>query len=352
MRQIPFPVPMIAMSSTPPVAQYQVPAFGLAPDSSSLIRRSSEVGNVLDAQNARKFDFRTQYPIGNQRPVPNAYTPNDQWLGPLPVNLVTQYPSAGTANVDMIPGMSSSHIHLGSATSLNQLDTTSGSQNNVYNSSQIILGPGASPQIRDQNPPQSSSSMALESPRKKRRTGRRKRPALENQPIPSVYTPYPGSSGASQATSGAQYSAAGPSHMVPGSSSHTHSVAFPPVVDSFPSPSSSGLQNDLYGNDGITPHIPGSPSNGDLSQTEGHDFSQQSASAASPATSSERRKVRRAGKRKRKDDPKDKKGTERLRGQRQTDADNLEKLCGILGAPEAQKKDIFAICTSQSTCLS
>ena len=346
-------MPIIATSSTPPDAQYQVPALGLVPGSPSLRRRSSEVGNVFDAQNAQKFDFRSQYPIGNQRPVPNAYAPNGQWSGPSPVTSVTQYPSAGAANVDMIPGMSSSDMHIGSVTSLNHLDT-SGLQDNVYNCSPIILGPassGALPQIEDQNPPQGTSSMALESPSKKRRTGGRKHPALENQPIPSAYPPYPGWSGASQATSGAQYSAAGPSHTVPGPSSHTHPVAFPPVMDSFPSPSSSGLQNDLYDNVGIIPLIPESePNDGDLSQTEGYDFSQQSASPA--ATSNERRKVRRAGKRKRKDDPKDKKGTERLRDQRQTDADNLEKLCEILGAPEAQKKDLFAICTSQSYYLS
>ena len=350
---IPFPVTMIATTSTPQDAQYQVPTLGLPHGSSSLRMRSSEVGNVLDTQNVQKFDVRTQYPIGNQRPVPTAYTPNTpnkQWSGPSPVTSRTQYPSAGTAKVDMIPGMSSSQMHLGSVTSQNHLDTFSGLQDNVYDCSPIVLGPassGALHQIEDQNPPQGTSSMVPESPRKKRRTGGRKRPALENQPIPSAY---PGWSGASQATTlGAQYPAAAPSHMVPGLSSHTHAVAFPPVVDSCPSPSSSGLKDDLHGNDGIAPLISGSVSNGDLSQTEDYDLSQQ---GASPAASSERRKVRRAGKRKRKDDPKDKKGTERLRDQRQADADNLEKLCEILGAPEAQKKDLFAICTSQSSCLS
>jgi hypothetical protein len=295
-----FPTPIIATSSTQPCAQYQASVPGLAPDSLSLIRRSSEIGNVFDAQNAQRFKFRTQYPIEDQLLIPNAYTPN------------------------MIPGMSSSHPHLGSVTSLNRVDS-SGLQDH------ILAGSASSGASHDEgnNPPQQGTSSEVPNVQRiKRYTGNRKQPAQEKQLTPSAHSRHLEWSDSSQATSGAQHSAAGPSYMVPVPSSHTHrnSVA---SLGSLLLRSSPGLHDDLVG---ASP-LPGSA----LDDPE-------------PP-----QKRRRTGERKRNPEPKDPIAAERLQLQRLNDDVYTEMLYNLFvpkSVGQVPKKDRLRLSTSQSLSLS
>jgi len=175
-------------------------------------------------------------------------------------------------------------------------------------------------------------------------------PPLENQPpISTIYTSYHGCSRPSLANSGVRYPAAGPAHMVPisGPSSQTHrdSVDPRPFVDPIPVRSSSGLQDDFI----AAPPLTGPAPDGDSSQIGGYNLPQQATSSAAPAAA---RKIRGPGKRKRVDNPKDEKAAKRLRGQRESDAKNLEELRQILCVGVVQKKDLIGARTCQSSCIS
>jgi hypothetical protein len=172
----------------------------------------------------------------------------------------------------------------------------------------------------------------------------------ENQPpIPKAHTPHHENSGPSLASSSAQYPAARSTHIlsISGPPSHTHrsSVAFLPFVDPPTSLSSSDLQDDF-----IDAPPSASPASDDgSSQVGDHNPSQQGTSST---TSEAKRKIRRSGKRKRVDNPKDEKAAKRLRDQRQIDTENLEKLRKLLRVGEVQKKELTAARTSQSSRIS
>lgn len=323
MQPILFPMPMIATSSTLPRAQYQAPVTRLASDSLSLLRRSSEVGNVSDAHNAQKFIFRTQYPIDseNQRPIPNAYAPNNQWSGPSPVTSGTLYLSAGTEYVNIIPEMSSSHPHLGSVTALIPVDT-SGLQDHVLPGS---ASSGASHIKGHALPQQGTSSKVPDAQRIKRCTRNGKQPTQENQPTLNAY----------------------PRYMVPARSSHAHrdSVA---SLDSLLSRSSPGLQYDLV----AASPFPGSVLDDPPAQIGGCDLPQQDTSSTDPESPQKRRRI---GERKRNPNPKDPIAAERLQLQRLNDDVYIEMLYNLFvpkSMGQVRKKDRLRLSTSQSLCLS
>lgn len=330
-------MPIIAASSTHPGAQYRGAVLGLPPGPSSLRRRSSEVGNVFDVQNAQEFNSLTQYPTENQRPIPNAYTPNDQWPGPSPVISGTQYPSAGTAYVNMIPGMSSSLTHRGSVTSLNPA-TTSGLQDHILSGS---ASSSASHIDGHSLPQQGSSSKVPDAQRIERCAGKRKQPAQENQPTPSTYPRYPEWSDSSQVTLGAQHSAAGPSHMVPVPSPRTHRDS---VASLYSLRSSPGLQDDLV----AALPLPGEALDDTPVRIEGRDLSQQDTSSVEPEAPQKRR---RTGKRKRVPNPKDPRAAKRLQDQRHNDDECIEMLFNLIvpkDVGQVAKKDRLLLSTSQS----
>jgi len=173
--------------------------------------------------------------------------------------------------------------------------------------------------------------------------------ALENQPTPDAYTPYPWSS-SSPANSTAQYQAAVPADMVPGPSSlsHRESVVSLHSEESFQLSSSSGLQADLDSNAAFLPRYatPGAPS------LAGRTLLQQGTSLAAPKPP---RKKRHTGQRKRAANPKYPKAAERLQNQRESDDENIEHLLELF-VPDSErdgpKKGRLRLSTSQSLCLS
>jgi hypothetical protein len=250
------------------------------------------------------------------------------------VSSSVQYPVPGLVPTIPTPRLSS-HTHRGSVASIPDVDSPSlpsspGFHDDFVNNASLHPGPASSAA------PSPIAGHAL--------------PQQGTQPIPSAYLPYNEYFGSSPAASGVQYPATRPAYMVPGPSSHIHrgSVTSLPVVDPLPSPSSSSLQTELYGDDGDDSLHFGSASDGAPSRLEGHDLSQQGTSSAELEAPQRRR---RDGKRKRKDVPQDPEATERLRNRRQKDEycqEELYKLFVPRDEGTVPKKDRLPLSTSQS----
>ena len=154
----------------PSVDQHQV----LGPAPSRAKRRISEVDR-LDGQ---QVDFLNQHAFENQ-PTPDAYT-QYHWSNSPPANSIAQFPAAVPA--DTIPGPLSL-THRGSTVSLHseesfQLSSSSGLQDDLDSNATFpstYASPGASSLADHSLPLQDTSSAVPKPPRKKRRTGQRKR---------------------------------------------------------------------------------------------------------------------------------------------------------------------------------
>jgi len=176
--------------------------------------------------------------------------------------------------------------------------------------------------------------------------GFRNQHALENQPTPDGYTPYPWSS-PSPATLPAQYQAAVPADMVPGPSSFTRreSVVSLPSEESFQPSSSSSLQEGLDGDATLSPRH---TALGVPSHFADHILPEQDTSSAAPEVS---RKRRRGVQRKRDPNPKDPKAADRLRNQRKTDDELIDLLfnrCVPSSVGPVAKKDRLPLSAFQS----
>jgi hypothetical protein len=161
--------------------------------------------------------------------------------------------------------------------------------------------------------------------------------ALENQPLPAAYPPFPGHAGSSSTDM----------TMEPSSQIHGDRLTFLSSEEPFQSASSSGLQD---GRDGATP-FRGSASRAQSQSRIARRALSNQASLASP------RKQRRKGKRKRVEAPKDPKAAQRLRGQRKTDDEHVEGLWGLFVPGDIDielvpKKDRLGLSMSlSSSCL-
>ena len=177
--------------------------------------------------------------------------------------------------------------------------------------------------------------------------------ALENPPTANACPSYPvwPATSSSPATLNAQNPAAEPAYIIPEQSSHTHRGSLASLVseDSFPLPSSSGLQDEFVSS---SPFFHALASPGASSQIVGHVLPQEGASSAAPKAPV---KPRRDGKRKRADNPKDPIATKRHQDQREADEENMEKIVKMVVPPSvgrvAKKKDRLGLGTSQSLCL-
>lgn len=167
-------------------------------------------------------------------------------------------------------------------------------------------------------------------------------PTRQNQPTPSVLPSH-------SAISTVKYPAAVPADMVQGPLTYTHrdSVASRSLYPiQLPS---SALQDNLDSND-TSLHRHASPDT--PYHFTDHTLLQQGTSLAVPGPL---RKKWGVGQRKRVADPKDPKAAERLRYQRQSDEEHIEKLFKLFvpdSEREAPKRDRLRLSTSQCLCLS
>ena len=174
----------------------------------------------------------------------------------------------------------------------------------------------------------------------------------ENQPTADACPSYPvrPATSPSPATLNAQNPAAESAYIIPEQSSRTDRGSLASLVseDSFPLPSSSGLQDELVSS---APFFRGLGSPGAPSQIVGHVLPQEGASSAAPKALV---KPRRDGKRKRADNPKDPIAAKRHRDQREADEENLKKIVKMVVPPSVgrvAKKHRLGLGTSRSLCL-
>jgi hypothetical protein len=171
--------------------------------------------------------------------------------------------------------------------------------------------------------------------------------ALEDQPTAGACPSHPvwPATSSSPATLNAQNPTAEPTYIIPEQSSHAHRGSLASLVseDSFPFPSSSGLQDEFVSS---SPFFHALASPGAPSQIVGHVPPQEGASLAAPKAPV---KPRRDGKRKRADNPKGPIAAKRLRDQREVDEENIEKIVKMVVPPSVgrvAKKDRLGLGTS------